>query len=198
MKPIAYVFGYGSLMYPSGINGRCMKHKYIWKDLLPAEIIGYSRGMFAAYGHQTYYGIMKDNDKITNGVLIPIFSKKDLNALWLNEGAHGCYRNTKRGLMYEVREVSSDIYISTKSVNIVRLLTVFTLVSVADKSGEGIIPPWYIADVWKGIKPWGEAFRHRFINTGGIEPSCIAKIVAPIYNLCKSARYVWRNTLKIN
>jgi len=191
MKPIAYVFGYGSLMYPNGINGRGMKHKYIWEDLFPAEIVGYSRGMFAAYGHLTYYGIMEDNNKIINGVLIPIFSKKDLDALWLNEGAHECYRNTKQGLMYEVHEVSSDTYTCVKSVNVnLCLLAVFTLVSVADKSREGTIPPWYVADVWKGIKPWGEAFRHLFINTGGIEPSCITKIMAPVYNLCQSARHI--------
>lgn len=197
MKPIAYVFGYGSLMYPSGINGRGMKYKYTWKDLHHAEIIDYRRGMFAAYCHQAYYGIMKAPGKVTNGVLIPIFSKKDLNALWLNEGAHACYRNTKQGLLYEVHEVSDNIYVFDKYRD-TRFHTVFTLVSITDKSKEGIIPPWYVADVWKGIKPWGESFRHRFINTGGIEPSCAAKIVAPIYGLCKSARYIWRNIFKIN
>jgi len=197
MRPIAYVFGYGSLMYPSGINGRGMEHKYVWEDLLPARVIGYRRGMFALYYQRTYYGIMEASGRMINGVLLPIFSKEDLNALWLNEGAHSSYRNTKQGLMYEVREISSDVYIHTKSTNIdPQLLAVFALVNVTDKSKEGTIPPWYIANVWKGIEPWGEEFRHRFVKTGGIKPSRTAMMAAPIYNLCKPIRYIRRNIFR--
>ena len=38
-----YFIGYGSLMYPDGINGRGMKHHYEWKDLIPVEVTGFKR-----------------------------------------------------------------------------------------------------------------------------------------------------------
>lgn len=207
MKPIAYVFGYGSLMYPNGINERGMRHKYIWEDLSLAEVIGYSRGMFAAYANRTFYGMMKNNSKVTNGVLMPIFSEKDLNALWMDEGVHKCYQDTKHGPMYKVQEISNDVWITARPINTdfinVRQLVlaeklalpesnipIFALINTVDKSSEGMTSPWYISHVWKGIKPWGEEFRRRFVNTGGIRPGCVAKVTAPIYNLCKLVRHI--------
>lgn len=187
-KPIAYVFGYGSLMYPSGINGRGMRHKYIWKDLSSAKIKGYRRGLFAAYAYQTFYGLMADSVKTTSGVLLPIFSRRDLNALWKNEGA------TKQCSMYRVKEVSVSIFSIPHTVHKV---PVYTLTNIKDRSNEGITPPWYVANVWKGIEPWGEEFRSQFVNTGGVKPGYAAKAVSSVYGLCKSARYVWRNLLNI-
>lgn len=189
-KPIAYVFGYGSLMYPSGINGRGMRHKYIWKDLSSAEIRGYKRGLFAAYAYQTFYGLMADSVKTTNGVLLPIFSKRDLNALWINEGAGG------QCSMYQVKEVRANISHMARFISI--NVPVYTLTSIKNRNDEGITPPWYVANVWKGIEPWGEDFRSRFVNTGGVKPGYATKIVSPIYGLCKSARYIWRNILNIS
>lgn len=193
-KPIAYVFGYGSLMYPSGINGRGMRHRYVWKDLLPVEIVGYIRGMFAAYARRTFYGLMANSSKTAHGVLVPIFSKRDLNALWLNEGAHECYRNTRGGVMYEVKDVSTNIW----PTNCVHDTPIFTLTNVEDKGRYGITPPWYIAHVWKGIEPWGTEFRQRFMDTGGIKPNRAAEMSGSVYDLCKSSRRIWRNVLRIS
>ncbi len=185
-KPIAYVFGYGSLMYPSGINGRGMKHKYIWEDLIPAKVIGYKRGLFAAYAYQTFYGLMADPNKTTNGILLPIFSKKDLNALWKNEGA------TKLHSMYRVTEVSVNVPRG------VHHTPVYALTNIKDRSAKGITPPWYVTNVWRGIEPWGEEFRCQFVNTGGVKPNRSSKMVSSVYGLCKSARYIWRNLLNIS
>ncbi|KKK89442.1 hypothetical protein LCGC14_2733040 [marine sediment metagenome] len=185
-KPIAYVFGYGSLMYPSGINGRGMRHKYVWKDLSPAIIVGYKRGLFAAYAYNTFYGLMRDPARTTNGVLLPIFSKRDLNALWRNEGA------TKSCSMYRVKEVSASVSYTAHNI------PVFALTNVEDRSIEGVTPPQYIANVWRGIEPWGEEFRRQFVNTGGIESNHASKMVSSLYSLYKPARYLWRNILRLS
>lgn len=190
-KPIAYVFGYGSLMYPSGINGRGLWHKYTWEDLSPTKITGYKRGLFASFAHLNFYGLMADPSKTTNGVLLPIFSKRDLNVLWINEGA------TKQYSMYKVKEVGKDTQFTHRFLKAYNV-PVFTLTNVIDKSSKGITPPWYIANVWRGIKPWGPGFRSQFINTGGVKPNCVTKMASSIYDLCKPARYIWRNLLKIN
>jgi hypothetical protein len=182
------MFGYGSLMYPNGINGRGLKHKYTWGDLSTATLIGYKRGMFAEYSGWRYYGIMKANKSTVKGVLIPIFSDLDLEALLINEGAHDIYKDTLRGKMYEAVDVTKTI---CRFSHLIPATTpIYTLVSEVDKSKQGNITPWYVANVWAGVSrsPWEKVFVRSLQRTGLIKPSKWQKKMACLYNAAKLIR----------
>jgi len=187
-KPICYMFGYGSLMYPSGINGRGLDHRYVWNDLSTATLFGYKRGMFAGYCNMLYYGVMKSNKSTVEGVLVPIFSKNDLESLLINEGAHDIYANTVDGKMYEVVNVTKTICRFGQLIP--NTTPVYTLVSEVDKSKQGHITPWYVANVWIGVSksPWGKIFVQRLQCTGLIKPLKWQMKMAHLYNVAKLAR----------
>ena len=67
-----FVFGYGSLMYPSGVNGRGMDYYYDWDSLKLARLKGYKRGMYAGHSIVSYYGILpcEDKEHTINGILM--------------------------------------------------------------------------------------------------------------------------------
>ena len=187
-NPVCYVLGYGSLMYPDGINGRGLVHKYTWGDLSTCTLSGYKRGMFACYIGLLYYGVMKSHSSTVEGVLVPIFSKGDFEALVINEGAHDKYESTPHGKMYDVVDV-------TKSVCRFSYLTpaampIYVLSNRVDKSDKGRITPWYIANVWQGVlaAPWGYAFIGSLLRTGIMRPSKWQIKIAYLYNVLKFAR----------
>lgn len=181
-KPLHYLFGYGSLMYPSGINGRGMKHVYTWEDLQSATLHHFERGMFAEYGGLLYYGLMRKHISSVNGVILPIFTQEDLEALLKDEGAHNMYAGTKRGKMYEVIN-TSDYTCSTRNS-----ATVLTLINEKVPEGKYITPQWYLAHVWKGIQPWGKSFSRKFLKAGGIKPAAVALKTSFIYTLVKRVK----------
>ena len=185
-----YIFGYGSLMYPSGINGRGLAHKYIWEDLYTATLCGYKRGMFANYAGLLYYGIMKSSNAVVEGVLVPIFSKADFEALLINECAHDKYKNTSSGKIYEITDVTKLICRYNYLAQIV--VPIHTLVNEADRSEGGRIPPWYIADVWHGILPLGQIFMEKLRHTGIIQPSNKCMKMRYVYNVLKFTRRIIR------
>lgn len=197
MKPFCYFFGYGSLMYPSGINGRGMKHEYTWDDLIPLRMSGYKRGMYAAYQGIAYYGMMHGSkeDKVL-GVLFPIFSMEDLNALLINEGAHEMYKDTMRGCMYEMQYLP-DLHDEAGDG---RIYLVATLVNLEDKSNNNRIPQWYLSHVWEGIQPWGDNFCEEFLRTGGIKPERGLRWSRHMYTVIKKAKGAiikWRESKPI-
>jgi hypothetical protein len=186
------MFGYGSLMYPSGINGRGLIHRYVWKDLSTATLLGYKRGTFAEYGGLRYYGVMKADKSTVEGVLVPIFSDLDLEALLINEGAHDIYKATVRGKMYEVANVTKTICRS--SYLIPTTTPIYTLVSKIDKSDRGYAAPWYVADVWAGVSksPWGNVFVESLLRTDLIKPSKWQMKMKRLYNAAKLLRRTTR------
>ena len=96
-----YIFGYGSLCYPDGINGRGLIHQYKWEDLKPSYLDGYKRGWYAVYKDRyLFYGIIPFPSQYLNGVLIPIHTKYDLMALNQSE---------LEGEMYDLQYVSNKI-----------------------------------------------------------------------------------------
>lgn len=191
-KPICYMFGYGSLMYPSGVNGRGLDHRYIWRDLSTATLLGYKRGMFAEYAGLRYYGVMKTDKATVEGVLIPIFSDLDLESLLINEGSHNMYKHSPAGKMYEVVDVTKTI---CRFSHLIPATTpIYTLVSVVDKSKRGHITPWYVANVWAGVSksPWGKVFVESLRRTDLIKPSKWQMKMARLYNAAKLVRRVTR------
>ena len=189
-KPVCYVFGYGSLMYPSGINGRGLAHKYTWADLSTATLFGHKRGMFACYMGLLYYGIMKAHNTTVWGVLVPIFSKRDFEALLINEGAHDKYKNTPRGKMYEVVNVTKTV--CSYNYLVPTTTPIYALVNNVDKSDQGRITPWYIANVWEGslASPWGRVFVENLQRTGIVKPLKWHMKVRHLYNAVKFVRKI--------
>ena len=179
-KPFKYFFGYGSLMYPDGINGRGMEHEYTWNDLLPATLNNFQRDIFAEYMNILYYGIVPKAGSKVNGVIFPIYSTRDLDALLMNERAHPYYDSTKRGRMYNV--IGTSDYICDKLSDYPWII--MTLINLSKPDG-GNVFPWYIAHVWSGIQPWGKEFCDEFLLTGGMKPSMIAAKMATIYSATK-------------
>jgi len=185
-----YMFGYGSLMYPSGMSGRGLSHKYTWENLSTATLFGYKRGMFANYHGLLYYGMMESPDAIVEGVLVPIFSKADFEALLINEGAHDKYENTPSGKMYDIKDVTK--LVCGYNYTLPNTVPVYALVNKVDKSEGGRITPWYVANVWGGILPWGYPFIDRLQHTGIIKPSNLYMKIGCLYNATKFIRKIRR------
>lgn len=178
-----YIFGYGSLMYPSGINGRGMDYNYKWKDLCEAVLSDYKRGMFAHYVNN-YYGIMKSKGDLVNGVVFEVHTDDDFGRLLINEGASEIYRNTKTGLMYEVVDVSDKMTPSFYK-------KVFAFVNTKDKSGCGKVTKSYVRSVYKNIQPWGYNFVDVFLRTGGMKPSSPLSGILPLYGMVRWAKHAF-------
>jgi len=181
-EPI-FFFGYGSLMYPSGINGRGMRHQYKWSDLSSATLYGYKRGMFAYCYGKNYYGIMQSSEDSINGVVFRV-SVDDLETLLVNEGSSEIYRDTQRGLVYEIVDV-------TNNISDVHACTVLALVNTKDKSYMGQVFNSYVKHVYDGIKLWGPNFVNTFLLTGGEKPKASALNIIPIYQLLKQTKGVF-------
>ena len=62
-------FGYGSLLFHHGINGRGMRHIYQPDDLSEVVVKGFKRGMYALVMNRAYYGICKKKNAVINGTL---------------------------------------------------------------------------------------------------------------------------------
>lgn len=172
-----FFFGYGSLMYPGGINGRGMKYIYDWSDLFWSELLGYKRGMFA-HLINNYYGIMKSNGSVINGIVFEIHSDHDLERLLINEGAHKSSPYVRKEFVYEVKEVSNLIVPNFDG-------KVLTLVNTTDKSYAGRATKSYVKHVYDGIQPWGQGFMDKFLETGGLKPEKESGFV-PVIKYLKS------------
>ena len=153
-----FFFGYGSLMYPHGINGRGMDYQYEWKDIYQARLNGFSRGMIAQYIDQLFYGITKDENSTINGTLMEMYSNHDIEALLRNEGALG-YEHP----MYEVEDVTNVISCDSLDLNNSKILTLTN-----NKIGKGSHYPNYTEHVYIGIQRHGKEFVREFLRTGGV------------------------------
>jgi hypothetical protein len=177
LNPYCYVFGYGSLMYPNGINGRGMKHSYGWADLNIGTLEGYRRGMYSGYAGLLYYGLRIDPAEKVIGVLVPMYSKQDFAILIDNEGASNYYKPP----MYNITNVSHLIHPNLFSKNGTFALTNTRVVN-------GRTPPWYVAHVWEGIQHWGDSIILDMKETGIIKPTPLQMKTARMYDLIKRVR----------
>jgi len=82
-----YVFGYGSLVGPSGINGRGMRKFYRNKDLTETYLHGYERHLLAGnpMSEINYYGVNESKGSKINGVVFEI-NDQDIPAFKISEG----------------------------------------------------------------------------------------------------------------
>jgi len=154
-------FGYGSLMFPEGINGRGLKHIYrTQNELIPITIKGLKRSMSAEVYIRGYaarfYSVERNVNSKVFGMLFKIHSKNDLIALLINEGAkplnkYGCYKTDN----------------ITKLVNSKQKLPILTLTAPEIKDNPKLYYPGYISYVFNGIR---KKYRDEFLKTGGIYP----------------------------
>lgn len=113
-----YIFGYGSLMFPAGVNGRGMNYQYTKNDLNLATLSGWRRGWYARWNKDLYYGILSDKTASVNGVVFKIHSMDDLKALNLSElcDPSGYPLNTQP-YTYTLTDVTDSISYQNKSDN---------------------------------------------------------------------------------
>lgn len=67
-----YIFGYGSLLFPHGINGRGLSHTYSTEDLTEAWICGYRREWNACHGTERFLGLVPEPAGFVNGVIFSL------------------------------------------------------------------------------------------------------------------------------
>jgi hypothetical protein len=153
-----YIFGYGSLICPAGINGRGMSRIYTNKDLQLTTLIGFRREWNTIYYGNKYLGIVPNFDICSlqcnevNGVIFPI-SRKDLEPFKESEGIN------EIPPVYTLTNVTSCI--TTKLLIHDRILTCVT----NNPSYNGTIPPHYFPIIEEGFKLWGLQFKQQFENT---------------------------------
>lgn len=86
-KGRTFIFGYGSLVGASGINGRGMRRFYQDKDLTETYLNNYKREVNARAGERScsYYGISYALGHKTNGVIFEI-NEEDIFNFKISEG----------------------------------------------------------------------------------------------------------------
>jgi hypothetical protein len=155
-----FFFGYGSLMYPNGINGRGMTKDYEEKDLATAQLKDFSRGLFARSTDQClYYGIKEDPTSVVNGVVFEVFDNYDYTHLMISEGAHVSMGECSVYKSVDITEKISGVLLPPGA----RVFVVIPL-NVTDS---GFLRVDYVARVWAGIQFWGKDFVKEFLLTGG-------------------------------
>lgn len=166
-KP-TYFFGYGSLMYPRGLNCRGIRHHYTWKDLSIARLADYERGMSAFFGGRNFYGILPKKGSNLNGIVFRMPDWFSHRSLLVTEGATGAYGDARTYIPVDV----ADKIVGWK---VPKGFRVITLVCPSDKTGLGEVQSWYAQEVWNGIQHWGEKFVEEFVKTGGLKETPKAK-----------------------
>jgi hypothetical protein len=160
-KAPTYFIGYGSLMYPHGINGRGMKKDYKWTDLIPVILKDFKRSFCATFKDLAFYGVYRDEGSELNAVAFEIEHAYDYTMLLLDEGAHPIYRP----VMYNVLNVKDSV----ENFDFPENARVMVLETRQIDEKNGFLPKYYIEHTWEGIKPWGKKFTDKFLATGGIK-----------------------------
>jgi hypothetical protein len=154
-------FGYGSLMFYQGINGRGLRHIYRSNDeLIPITVKGLKRSMSAEIPvtpitRSRFYSVAINQNEKVFGMLFKVHSKHDLVALLLNEGAEpvflgGCYT------VYDISDLTHK-YAGN--------LPVLTLMCPELPDDKSLYHPGYIDYVFKGIP---KKYKEEFLKTGGL------------------------------
>lgn len=140
-----YVFGYGSLIWDRGVNGRGMKYLYKDSDLKEAKLKGYKRDWEALGLGSRWLGISKDKENSVIGCLLEIHSEDDLKAFKESENGDKTY--------YFV-DVTKDIVPRVDG----RVLTCVT----KNPSKELKVPDYYIYGIKEGLKRRSKEFNDSF------------------------------------
>lgn len=158
-----YIFGYGSLISPLGINGRNMSRVYTKNDLTPALLYGCRREWNAVYKGQKYLGLIIGLEPLfnfANGVIFQI-SDEDLPPFLESEGIGSQFHPP----MYELKNVTKDI-ITSRTIHPED--NIFTCVTL-NPTPIGSIPKHYMPIIEHGLNLWGPEFRTTFLNTTFLE-----------------------------
>lgn len=166
-KP-TYFFGYGSLMYPSGLDGRGIRRLYTWKDLAVAQLADHERGMSAFFSNRNFYGILPRKGSHLNGIIFRMPDWYSYRSLLGVEGATSSYGKYRTYIPVDVTDKISGWKVP-------KGFRVMTLVCESDKTGFGAVTPWYVHEVWTGIQHWGKEFVAEFLKTGGLKEAPKAK-----------------------
>jgi hypothetical protein len=159
-----YFLGYGSLMYPDGINTRGMHKYYTNEDLMPVTLTGFKRSFCALFKDLAFYGIYKDAGSELNGIMFEIESLHDYTMLLMAEAAHPIYKP----MMYNLLDVRDQV--AMYPGNVLGDGRVMVLESREIDEESGYIPKYYVSDVYDGIQRWGQEFSLEFLRTGGQAP----------------------------
>ena len=177
-KPV-FVFGYGSLMFPEGMNGRNMDYVYGEADIVPAKLSSYSRGIYAAWDYDLFYGIIKDDSSYLNGTIAPVYTSHDFQSLNISEKvAPGGHDITPPG-NYAVRDVSELVTLQDGTPfkekypdGVCYSYVILKRNLHAEKHGE---TGWYEPYVDEGIKYHGDEFVEEFLKTSTNKLATMAK-----------------------
>ncbi len=156
MANVVYIFGYGSLIYADGINGRGLTITYSERDLIVTRLKGYRRE-WNAFDNDgwTYLGLVEDPGSTVNGVLFPLETDlTDIRNFDTSEAVH---------TLYELVDVADLVENFPGSV-------VLTDVIKHPRYG-GEIDPDYQAMISAGLAIRGPEFKEEFLRTTFFEGS---------------------------
>lgn len=162
-----YVFGYGSLLFSNGWLRRNMWCPPGRKDLIECELKGFERGPYGLYGHNAYYGIIRNNRKSCNGVLAPIHDLRDWVGLMRTEMAAGIthYVNYR---VVDVTEEICNITDAHKLKSPYKIHAVCNRPFNKNKMLNAIPARGYYSYCWKQLlTERSDAFAEMFLKTGG-------------------------------
>jgi cation transport regulator ChaC len=150
MANTVYIFGYGSLIYAEGINGRGLVKTYTEQDLIVTRLKGYRREWNALDADGwTYLGLAEDPESTVNGILFPLETdRKDIRNFDTSEAIH---------TLYDLVDVTDLVEADPDAL-------VLTDVTKHPQYG-GKIDPDYWAMLNTGFKIRGAAFQAEFQRT---------------------------------
>jgi len=153
---MTYIFGYGSLLFTPGINGRTRK-SYDDCDLTEAWLFGYRRDWNAVWHGSRYLGLSPDKSSTVNGV---IFHLPDdcFNDFAITEGSE----KTNPNPIYKFVDVRKQIGIFPDADLILtpkdRILTCVTI----NPSYEYDVPSYYKTLIDRALEVRGTGFKTEF------------------------------------
>ena len=152
-----YIFGYGSLIHPPGINGRGMWRQYEEKDLIECRLSAHQRCWNAHHKGELYLGLTRVpaiRETPINGVLFPI-DKIDVEAFMSSEGSS----SKSSDPVYELVDVTEHIHNFPPGTE--RVLTCVT----RKPSSEGAVSMRYQHHIRRSLEHRGPEFAREFMET---------------------------------
>ncbi len=155
MANVVYIFGYGSLIYAGGINGRGLIKKYTEQDIIVTRLKGYRREWNALdVDGWTYLGLVEDQESTTNGVLFPLETDlTDIRNFDTSEAVHTLYE------LVDVADLVEDFPGSVVLTDVIK-----------HPEYGGKIDPAYRAMIDAGLEIRGPVFREEFFRTTYDQP----------------------------
>jgi hypothetical protein len=143
-----WIFGYGSLLYPDGINGRGMHYNYTENDLHEVVLKGYKREWNALSGIR-FLGVVESPFSWCNGVIFQIHS---------DEGLENFKRSEHIGEVYDLVDVTDKVEPRPENAIIKTCVTI-------NPTSDGRIADYYIDIINIALKYRGLKFKKDFIKT---------------------------------